>query len=295
MKALVVYNSFSGNSKIDKQVDYINKRLKSKYLVVDCFRSTHPKSITSYVYNNGRLYDLIVAAGGDGTINETINGLMMLEKRPLFGCVPCGTCNDFSKSIGLKKNVKKAMDIILDEKFLTIDVNKINNNYFTYGMAIGCFSQISYKAKHGLKRAFGRIAYFLYIFKLLGKDDSINIRLHTDDCDLSGKYFLLLGINSRYLASFKLRFNEEMINKGVLNIFLIEKKNWLVNTFDFGMFLLFGEKYKHNIIHIKSKRIEITSDELLKCNIDGEVMTEIKRLDITVCPKQLNILIPKKN
>lgn len=116
MQALVVYNKFSGKSKIVKQIDYICQRLKTKYEIVETFASTGPNSIREYVIQNAMNYDLVVAAGGDGSINEVVNGLMMIRARPTLAYVPTGTCNDTGRTLGLKRGLRKTMNIILDER-----------------------------------------------------------------------------------------------------------------------------------------------------------------------------------
>ena len=112
MRALVVYNVYSGKSKIVKHIDYICQKLKSKYEIVETFASVGPNSIRDYVVQNAGDYDLVVASGGDGSINEVINGLMMIKNRPTLAYVPTGTCNDTGKTLGLKKNQRRQAGLL---------------------------------------------------------------------------------------------------------------------------------------------------------------------------------------
>ena len=94
-------------SKIVKHIDYICQKLKSKYEIVETFASVGPNSIRDYVVQNAGDYDLVVASGGDGSINEVINGLMMIKNRPTLAYVPTGTCNDTGKTFRVKEKLEE--------------------------------------------------------------------------------------------------------------------------------------------------------------------------------------------
>lgn len=295
MKALVIYNKYSGKSKIIKNIDYICRRLKTKYEIVETYASIGSNSIRDYIIQNAYQYDLIVSAGGDGTINEVVNGLMLLEKKPTLAYVPTGTCNDTGKTLGLKKSLHRTMKIILDENKTLLDVNQINGQYFVYGLAAGNLTDVSYTAKYKLKKKFGKIAYYLETVKSIGKDNSINIEITANNNVISGKYFLFLATNSRYLASLKLHRKKRIyLNEGKLYVTLIRKTNRLINTIDFALFMLLGERYKHNIEHFETNNMVITSKNAIPYNTDGESLPKLSRIEVTVLPEQLEVIVSKR-
>ncbi len=295
MRALVVFNGFSGKSKIWKNIDYICQRLKTKYDIVETFASTGPNSIRDYVLQNAQNYDLVVAAGGDGSINETVNGLMMIEKRPTLAYVPTGTCNDTGKTLGLKRNVRKTMNIILAENKTFLDVNQINGQYFVYGLAAGNLTDVSYAAKYQMKKVLGKFAYYYQAVKSVSKDRSIHIDIDADGKKISGVYYLFLATNSRYLASFKLHRKKRIyLNEGKLHVTLIKKKNRLMNLIDFALFLLLGERYTHNIEHFDAKKMIITSKRAIPYNTDGEGLPKLSRIEVTVLPEQIEMIVSKR-
>ncbi len=296
MKALVVYNEYSGKSKIKKNIHYICDRLRTKYEIVETFNSTGPNSIRDYVLQNAMNYDLVLAAGGDGSINEAVNGLMLVSKRPTLAYVPTGTCNDTGKTLGLRRSLRKTMKIILDENKTFLDVNKINGKYFIYGLAAGNLTDISYEAKYKLKKKFGRVAYYLEAVRSLGKDRTIDISIVADDnIKISGRFFLFLATNTRYLASFKLhRKHRIYLNEGKLHVTLIRRTNRLMNIIDFGLFLLIGESYSHNIEHFETKTMVITSNRAIPYNTDGEGLPKLSRIEVMVLPEQIEMIVSKR-
>lgn len=295
MNALVVYNQYSGKSKINNYIDYICKRLKTKYDVVMTFASVGPNSIRDYIIQNAKCYDLLVAAGGDGSINEVVNGLMLINKRPVLAYVPTGTCNDTGRSLGLKRSIRKTMDIILEENKVYLDVNQINGQYFIYGLAAGNLTDVSYIAKYKLKKYFGIFAYYLELVKSLNKDKTISVEITADEQKYSGDYFMFLATNTRYLASIKLHRKKRIyLNEGKLRVTLIKKKNRFINTIDFIMFMLLGDNYNHNIEHFEAKKIIITSKKPIGYNTDGEGLPKLSRIEVTVLQEQIQMIVSKR-
>ena len=295
MRALVVYNTFSGRSDVSKRIDYISERLKTKYELVECFASCGVNSIKEYIINYAADFDLLVAVGGDGTVNEAVNGLMQLQRRPIFAYIPSGTCNDTGKNLGLNKNIRKSVDIILEGEKVRMDVSKINEQYFIYGLAAGNLSDVSYAITHKAKKRFGRLAYYLNAIKSFVDDKTIDIKIKFDDCELKGKFFLFLATNSRYLASMRLRYkSRQYLNEGKLKITLIRKKNRFINTFDFIMYLLFGQIYKHNIEYYKTNKMVITSNKAITYNTDGEGVPSLSEIEVTVLPREIEMIVLKR-
>ncbi|MDE6407595.1 MAG: YegS/Rv2252/BmrU family lipid kinase [Anaeroplasmataceae bacterium] len=295
MQALVVYNIYSGKSKIVKNIDYICQKLKSKYEIVETFASTGPNSIRDYVLQNAGNYDLVVAAGGDGSINEVVNGLMMIKNRPTLAYVPTGTCNDTGKTLGLKKSLRKTMKIILNENKTFLDVNQINGQYFIYGLAAGNLTDVSYAANYKVKKRFGKFAYYFETVKSFSKDRTIHIDIQTNGKTISGKFFLFLATNSRYLASFKLHRKKRIyLNEGKLYVTLIRKTNRFINAIDFALFMLLGERYKHNIEHFETSNMIITSKNAIPYNTDGESLPKLSRIEVTVLSEQIEMIVSKR-
>ncbi len=296
MRALVVYNRYSGNSKRLKSLDYIIDTLKTKYEIVDRFKSTHPKSITEHIQACNIDYDLIVVIGGDGSINEVINGVLGLERKPKIGFLPAGTCNDAASTFGYKKsNVKKNLDKILNCKSAKVDVFKINNDYFMYGLAAGCLSEISYAASSKEKKKMGKFAYYLQCLRAYKDTKTINVSLQANDRKIEGNFSLFLALSTRYLAGFKIHRDKRIyLDDGLLRITLINKTSKNMNIIDFGMFLLFGESYKHNIIHLDTNSFKITSLSPTSYTTDGEMFGNLNEIEVSVVPQAIEVIMSDK-
>ena len=94
--------------------------------------TTHSGHATALAKSAIGKYDYFFTAGGDGTINEVINGFGDSEQKPILGYIPCGTVNDVARSLGLKKNIKKAVKILMEGEPKTHDTFRVNNKYGIY-------------------------------------------------------------------------------------------------------------------------------------------------------------------
>ena len=113
IKAIIVYNPKSGKGIIESSIEQIYLYLLKDY-EVSVFHSNFKKEITSYLFYNAKRFDLIVLLGGDGTLNEAINGLMRSKIRPPILYLPSGSVNDFGRRIGVSKNYKKELELLFN-------------------------------------------------------------------------------------------------------------------------------------------------------------------------------------
>lgn len=296
MRALVLYSTYSGNGRFIKKLDYIALTLKTKYDIVDFHKSQYRGSLSDHILKKGFIYDLILCVGGDGTVHEVVNAIMNLEKKPTLAYIPAGTCNDSAKSLGLGKNLKRTLRKILEGHTSTIDVYKINDSYFYYGLAAGCLTEISYDTKRELKKGIGKFGYYIQGLKSYMDTKTINIDLETaEGTKINGNFSLFLALNTRYLAGFKIhRKNRIYLNDKKIRITLIKKTNKFMNVIDFGMFLLFGESYKHNIINFDATSFKITSIQRIAYNTDGEMFDKHNVVDVNVVPNAIELIVSKR-
>ena len=288
MIALVIYNEYSRKGK-KLNIDYICDRLKEKYNYVNPYKMTNKEDNIIFLKNNIEKYDLIVIAGGDGTIDEVINVIAKLKIIPTIAIIPAGTCNDMANNLNMPKSVKKTMDVILMNNTAKYNLYKVNDKYFVYGLACGLISDASYKAQYKNKKYLGKLAYYFKALSNISTSKYLNLKIKVNEKMIEGVYSIMLCINSNYLAGFRLR----LLTNDKLKLILIKKTNRLREIITLGMLLLFGEKYKRNIMYIDSSNIIVESDELIDINTDGEHIGAFNKININVIPKFLTIINKK--
>jgi YegS/Rv2252/BmrU family lipid kinase len=292
MKCLLVYNPYSKSRRVTRHFEYIFKRLNKKYETVDTYCTHGPRSITEYVYNNHQNYDLIVVCGGDGTINEAMTGLVKAKSRTTLGVIPTGTCNDLSKMLNFSKNIKKQLSTILHGVVVKMDICKMNDNYFSYGCAIGKYTDVSYKAKRPIKRLFGRLAYFLAGLSEFVKYTKLDLIVKVNNQVINNRFYVVLALNANRVAGFNIkRIKDVKLNDGVIDLTLIEKNEHFITWPRLAKFFITGDKAKKGVTNIRTNHIEIDSYEDLNINTDGELAEKTNKVTIDVIKQALNIIV----
>ena len=279
MKCVFIYNPNSGKGKIKKKKDYIYSRLKEKFDEVEMIATEYPKHALELAEKVCEECDYLIFSGGDGTFNEIIQGIAPKEKRPIIGYIPTGTVNDNAKNLGMSKNIKKSMDIILQDKHMKMDICKAGEQYFSYVAALGSFSAMSYATKQKNKKLLGVLAYALNGMDDLFHGKNFDVKVTLADGTVYEKNCAFVGIlNSKSVGGF--RFNKEAdISDGLIDFVIVESKMSHEKPRSFGsglrIFKMFlrGIKAKRNLKHIihfvsDGATIELP-DNVVWC-IDGE-------------------------
>ena len=292
MKCLYISNPMSGNGK--KNNNKIIERLKEKYEVVDFVETQYKSHIIDILNEKYKEYDTVVVTGGDGTLNETVNALAEKENAPKIGYIPSGTCNDVARSLNIPKNVDKALDIILKDNVLEYDIMKVNGSYCIYVCGIGIFTSTSYDTKQNAKRKMGRIAYFFGGIKEALSGKTFEVEFESDELNYKGFASLLLFINSKSVAGFKLN-KEAKLNDGKVDVVLFCEKNKrkfvsLMGKIRIAKMFLFGYKKLKNSKKIKVASVDYAKVKSCMCiNQDGEC-GECSDFELKVIQKGVKII-----
>lgn len=286
MKILLVYNKYSGKGLKEGKLEKIVESLKEKFDEVVCHVTEEAGDITEYIKANGSDFDNILALGGDGSIHEAINGVMFLEKKPIMSFIPLGTCNDFVKNFGYK-NIKKSLKIIKNGVPADIDINVANDIYFTYALAFGEETNMSYDVSHKKKRRFGKIVYYMYGFKQIFKKASY-VSFTFDGKEYKNS-FLFIATKTKHIGGFR-KGGKVYFDSGDIDVCIIRKQWKPIALFKFIRYVLFNRaKYK-----FKLKEFDIINDEVTPYNIDGDHLGDFDKCHIKVINKALKVLTTKK-
>ncbi|MBI9009974.1 MAG: diacylglycerol kinase family lipid kinase [Tenericutes bacterium] len=291
-KVMLIYNPKSGNQKFDRNLDFVIKTLKEKYDDILVCKTNAQGHATDFAREAcEKNVDLVVIVGGDGTFNETVNGLMEYEKRPIIGYIPAGTCCDIGLTLGLTKNVRKALSIILSGVPAKMDVVKSNNRYFCYVSGNGAFIDISYVTDSKLKKKIGYLAYLIKGAEEMFTIPKMRMQIKHDNGVEKGIYSLVLIINSKRVAGINMIY-KPCLDDGLVDVVLY--RNVLpFNAIVYVISFILPFWSTPLIKRLKSKRLEIVTNTKANWNVDGE-SGGIGNQYIDVCQKAIEIIVPKK-
>lgn len=276
MKCVYIYNPNSGKQNNDKIKDYVVTKLKTKFDVVDVRPTTQKGDGGQFAANACGCYDVIVVSGGDGTFSEIINAIAEKENRPQIGYIPTGTTNDLAHSLRIPKNVKKAINIILNGKIVKHDIFKINDVYGIYVCAFGLFTASSYSASQKSKRRFGKLAYYFSGAKELKDAKKFAVTLKTDTIAIDANVVLGLVVNNKYVSGYKINKMADC-SDGFVNVILLKEKKkkgvslkMLLNILKLFLFGMKTLKNSKECIILKLNKFSLEFEEDAVINIDGE-------------------------
>lgn len=292
-KLLLLANFYSGKGIVKLNIADIIDYYNSKGFEVTVYSSQYSGHIKDIVEKTGSAYDNIVCCGGDGTLNETINGIMTLDKRPLLGYIPCGSTNDFANSIGIPSVVEDSYKTAIDGQCFTIDVGKINDRFFSYVAGFGLFTNISYETPQTIKNILGYQAYILTGLKEITNIRTYPIKVTYDKGVVEDDVMLALVSNSNSIAGMKRLFeNYANLNDGLFEVLLVKKpKN--TSLLKNIVSCLVEKNFDDNdmFYSFKTNKLVITSQNYIKWTVDGEYSGDYNKAVIEVVPSAVDILI----
>ncbi len=269
-----IYNPTSGKQK--NIFCFVENQLKKMFETVISRPTSKIGDAEFFAKEACKTSDVLVVSGGDGTMNEVINGVANQPKRPKIGYIPTGTTNDLAHSLKISKNVKKALKIIREGVTTSHDIFRVNERYGIYVCAFGLFTGSSYEAPQKEKKLFGRLAYFKSGAKELFASKPFDLSLKYQNRTLNGNFVLGVLANSKYVAGYKIN-KMASCNDGFVNVILVKTsaKKHLTLTSVFRVFriFLFGIKNltkNKKCIILKLNKFEITVPQNITINLDGE-------------------------
>ena len=270
---LLVFNPKAGKGEFGLNLFEVVDLFTANGYVVTTYPTQAEKEALAIIAQRGTDYDSIVCAGGDGTLNEAISGLMSLPeaRRPAFGYLPCGTTNDFATSLALPRDVLQAARIVVEGQTREIDIGCFGDCYFSYVAAFGMFTSIPYDTAQERKNVLGHAAYVLEGIKQLGSIKAYECTVRLDSREFTDRFILGIISNSTSVGGFKL-FSDEKIrmDDGAFEFVFLKQPESLLDLQNIVASLLGRPRQTNSILAGKASRIEISSPELLSWTLDGE-------------------------
>ena len=255
-----------------------------------------PKDLTEQITRRGSEYDLVVCAGGDGTLNEAVSGLMGLENRPALGYIPGGTCNDVASTLGLPRDPVEAARAIMTGKPQAIDIGSFGpDRWFTYVAGFGAFTDVAYETPQQEKRVLGRLAYLLKGAKSLGEIKPIPMRMTVGDRVVEDEVLLGLVCSTTSVGGFKA---SSSVMKGVslddgLSEVIIAKNITNIQDLNAIGTLLVKREFDPKFFYtFQTGQVEFAFPAPVKWTLDGEFGGAVDRVEIQNHNKAVEIIVP---
>jgi len=280
-KLLLIVNPYAGKTQSREPLfDAVSVFSDAGYLV-SVHNTTGPGDATQTAALEAASYDVVVCSGGDGTLNETIAGLMQLQHPPVLGYLPRGSTNDFASSLGLPSNPGKAAQIVVSSQPRLLDIGRWNGRHFVYVASFGAFSRSSYTAPQAVKNALGHFAYILEGMKDLDTLRPYKIKLQADGEMFDGEYLFGAVCNSTSIGGLmKLDANSVVLDDGLFELLLIPNPRSAQDLNNLIMALLNQQYDREGLIFRHVSSIHLETQEQLPWSLDGEYAPAVPIVDI---------------
>lgn len=293
-----ICNLQAGKAEMNAYLGYVVDRMIKAGYEVTVHTTQAPLDATyaaTEAANSGR-YDYIFCCGGDGTLNETMTGLMRAEKQVPLGYIPCGSVNDFARSIGIPRDIPKAVDAILDGTPRLFDTGTANERSFNYIAAFGAFTDVTYDTPQAVKNVLGQAAYIFNAVKKIPNIRSIPMRITCNGQVFEDSFIYGMITNSASVGGV-LDISDFLFDDGEFEITLIKQLDTALDLHNAVRFLrdiheISGDE---KLIFLKASDItvELLDDSDVPWTVDGEYMQNASKLHIVNHKRAVSMLVPR--
>lgn len=270
-KMLFVYNPKAGKAQIrSKLSDILNIFAAAEYEMT-VLPTQKRDDARLAVVNRNRDYDLVVCSGGDGTLDETVTGMMQSGFRTPIGYIPAGSTNDFGGGLALPKNMVRAAEIIVDGENFPCDVGSFNDDFFVYIAAFGLFTDVSYETPQDIKNVLGHTAYVLEGMKRIANARSYKMKVCYEGKEIKGDFLFGMITNSVSVGGFKNITGKDVhLNDGVFEVTLIKRPKNPLELNNIMVSLLNRDIDTDNMYSFHTAELTLESMEPVNWTLDGE-------------------------
>nr|WP_309101444.1 diacylglycerol kinase [Fredinandcohnia onubensis] len=293
-RARIIYNPTSGRELFKRHLPEVLEKLEKAGFETSCHATTGAGDATNAArIAVERKYDLVVAAGGDGTINEVVNGLAEQEYRPTLGIIPVGTTNDFARAIGVPRNIDGACDVIVEGNSVPIDIGRINDKYFVNIAGGGRLTELTYEVPSKLKTMLGQLAYYLKGMEMLPSIRPTEVSIEYDGKLFEGEIMLFLVSLTNSVGGFEKLAPDSSMNDGLFDLLILKKAN-LADFIKVATLAIRGEHINDpHVLYTKANRVKVNPTEKMQINLDGEYGGLLPGEFVNLY-KHINVLVSKE-
>lgn len=279
-RARLIYNPTSGRETLKRQLpDILNEYEKAGYDTSAFCTTPEPlsaKKEADRCTKDG--FDLIVAAGGDGTINEVINGMSPHVNRPKLAIIPSGTTNDYARALKIPRyDFVKAAQLIHKNQTVHMDIGRVKTKsedmFFMNIGAAGFLTEVTYEVPPNMKSLFGSLAYFVKGAELLPRVGKVPVKITYDDGVYEGVASLVFVALTNSVGGFEKIAPDKMLGDGKFTLIIVKTTNFAEILRLITLLMNDGRHTQHpKVLYKKTSYVkaETQNDQQLMINIDGE-------------------------
>ena len=295
-KLLYIYNPAAGRRTAKASLSDVVEVFSRQGYEITVHPTQGRGDATRTVLEDGGGFDRVVCCGGDGTLNETVQGLLALpaDKRPVLGYIPAGTTNDFSRTLELPRTLPELAEAAGAGAPRPIDVGEAAGRPFTYVAAFGLFTDVSYSTPQANKNLLGHFAYLLEGMGRLASIPSYHMKVSTrSGTEVEGDFIYgMVGNTVSVGGLVNLPRDKVLLDDGRFEVILIRQpktaKDWQ-SILTALTTLELSKDGEGAVVGFSAGEVTFTCDAPVAWTVDGEFCGEQQITTVKNLPRALTI------
>lgn len=295
-KLLLIMNPKAGTMLAPKYLSEILTGFSGANYLTEILMTEGKGDAREFALQYGGDVDTVVVSGGDGTLNEVIDGLISGGLRTPIGYIPAGSTNDFANSIGLPKSINECVARIINGEARPVDIGSFNGRYFSYVASFGAFTSVTYSVPQNLKNIFGHAAYVMGGVTELANLKPIHARIVLDEGTPyeeahEGDYVIGAVCNSKSIGGIlNLKKLDVDMNDGLMEVLMIKMPKDLIDLNDIAISTLGGTFKSHQIETYSAKNVSVRINRDVHWTLDGEYEAGSENCEIRTIKSAINLI-----
>ena len=271
-KIFLIYNPVSGKGTFKNKLDFVMKNFQEHDYIVTPYRLA-PKEIAEDVISkiDPENYDIIVAAGGDGTLNSVVAGLVQHQVNLPLGIIPMGTSNDFANHLGIPKRIDYCIRTIIKGNSKYVDIGQVNGSKsFINVVSGGNLPSIAHNTNVTFKNNLGKLAYYINVLGQYPVFQPFRVKITTNGEVYNEEALLFFVLNSPCAGGFKSLAPKAKVDDGKFDVVLIKNCKFPEKL---SLFMKILKGMHHNdeyVLYLQTKELIVECDDNVETDIDGE-------------------------
>ena len=295
-RCILIVNPTAGKEKAKYYKTDLVSQLRTMFEVVELRETTKAGDATAWAKEaSEKGYDAVFSMGGDGTLNETVNGLARAGQAVNFGFIPLGTVNDLARALHIPLQPEEAIAALKDSKLVKVDIAKVNDRYFVNTIAAGAMPEAVGNVSIEQKTRLGPMAYFLTGIKALQSRETSLFKIESELGVEVRRSPLIVAMLTNSVGSFNNIAPLAKVDDGTIWLAVFKEFNYL-DVLKIIPEILAGLPINSEYMtlqQVKKVRISVVDDEKLTTNMDGDKGPDFP-LELTVLPSFLTVYVPRK-
>lgn len=292
-KAMIIVNPSSGGEKSEDYIEQLKKQIGTTYTELTIKKTK--KSGDARLFSEeaaSNEYKAVFVLGGDGSVSEAVNGLMLHESKIALGIIPLGTVNNVARALGISMNPIKAIEALQEATIKQIDVGKINERFFISSTSVGPIPESVQEVDVDMKTKFGVFAYVMKGIQALRDEHTYTFEIEIEGEKWSADYSMLLIAMSNFVGGVGTAIPEAAIDDGLIHMVTL-KETTTKEKLSLVPELFQDKEYTNDQLEYRTfKKAKIRlledKDKSISCTVDGD-KGQTFPLEINVLPHALSV------